>query len=185
MNSQRNSNLSLFLMELILAILFFSLSAAVCVRLFVSAHLLSENTSDLNNATIWSQNLAEVFAAENGSMQEIAEHFPKAYVTADPSSPQAKEGTIILFFDENWEMLEGSLTEGSYEAILNISIDDANKVYEDVNTYGVELTGKAVVGEISILNIKDISDVVLEKPEDSDLIILTNQVDAYFGKEGL
>lgn len=184
MDQRRSSNLSLFLMELIMAIMFFSLSAAVCVRLFASAHILSENTKDLNNATIWSQNLAEVFTAEEGSLEKIAEHFPDAYVTIDPADPQEKEGVIILFFDEDWNMIEDSLTEGSYEAILKISVDDASRVYEDVNTYGVELSGKAAVGYIDILNIKGVSDVILDIPEDSSLIILTNQIDAYIGKEG-
>ena len=47
-------------MELIIAILFFSLASAVCVRLFTSAHSLSVDSINLSNSVTWSQNLAEV-----------------------------------------------------------------------------------------------------------------------------
>ena len=39
---------SLFLLELIIAILFFSLTSAVCVQIFVRAHLISRQTQELN-----------------------------------------------------------------------------------------------------------------------------------------
>ena len=41
---------SLFLLELIIAILFFSLTSAVCVQIFVRAHLISRQTQELNMA---------------------------------------------------------------------------------------------------------------------------------------
>ena len=41
---------SLFLLELIIAILFFSLTSAVCVQIFVRAHLISRQTQELNTA---------------------------------------------------------------------------------------------------------------------------------------
>ena len=46
----QNSKSALFLMELIIAILFFAISSAVCVQLFVKAHLMSRDTTDLNHA---------------------------------------------------------------------------------------------------------------------------------------
>ena len=39
---------SLFLLELIIAILFFSLTSAVCVQFFARAHQISRQTQELN-----------------------------------------------------------------------------------------------------------------------------------------
>ncbi len=44
----RAQSSSLFLLELILAILFFSLASAVCVQFFVKSHLLSRDARNLN-----------------------------------------------------------------------------------------------------------------------------------------
>ena len=41
---------SLFLLELIIAILFFSLTSAVCVQFFARAHQISRQTQELNAA---------------------------------------------------------------------------------------------------------------------------------------
>ena len=182
MNERSNSKLSLFLMELIVAIMFFSLSAAVCVRLFVSAHILSENTENLNNATIWSQNLAEAFTGENGDLEKIRELFPQAYVLSDSGDNQ--EGTLILFFDDKWELFDSAPSGAAYEALLKVTKEDAQQVYSDVNSYGVELTGKAAVGKIAVMNTSASADIVSVIPENEETIILSNTVDVYLGKEG-
>lgn len=41
---------SLFLLELMIAILFFCLASAVCVQIFVKAHTISRETQELNTA---------------------------------------------------------------------------------------------------------------------------------------
>ena len=170
-------------MELIVAILFFSLSAAVCVRLFVSAHIMAQNTERLNNATILSQNLAEAFTGENGDLEKISELFPGAYVSYD-STESTSEGTLILFFDENWEWITNEQSSAVYEALLKVTKEDAQQVYSDVNTYGVELAGKAAVGKIAVMNTNSSADIVSVIPENEETIILSNTVDVYLGKEG-
>ena len=58
MNSSKSS---LFLMELILSILFFSLASAVCVQLFVKSHLISRQSTDLTNSVNLAQDVAEIY----------------------------------------------------------------------------------------------------------------------------
>lgn len=58
---------SLFLMELILAILFFSVAGAVCVQLFIKAHLLSRDSVVLTRAVNVCTNAAEQFSASPDS----------------------------------------------------------------------------------------------------------------------
>ena len=49
---RKNSSSSLFLMELIIAILFFSLASTVCIQLFVKAHLLTEKSVNINQSIL-------------------------------------------------------------------------------------------------------------------------------------
>lgn len=67
----KHSKSSLFLMELIIALLFFSLASTVCIRLFVNAHSLSAQTVDQNYAVNYAQNMAEAFTGCNGDLQAL------------------------------------------------------------------------------------------------------------------
>ena len=57
----KSSKSSLFLMELIIAILFFSLASAVCIQLFVKSHTLGKTTTDENKSLLMCQNFSEIF----------------------------------------------------------------------------------------------------------------------------
>lgn len=67
----KSSKSSLFLIELITAILFFSLASAACIQLFVKAHLLDVKTQESNQIIMWSQNLAELWYATDGNLVPI------------------------------------------------------------------------------------------------------------------
>ncbi len=58
-NKKRARSSSLFLMELILAILFFSIASAVCVQFFVKSHLLCKDSQTLNYAVNTCSSVAE------------------------------------------------------------------------------------------------------------------------------
>ena len=182
MDQRSNSRLSLFLMELIVAIMFFSLSAAVCVRLFASAHLMADDTKNMSNATIWAQNLAESFEGSGGNLSEIEKLYPGAYVSFAADDPSMRDGSVILFFDEDWERID-SLSGASYFASLNIATKEASEVYSDVTDYNVTLTGKAAVGYISVLDVRGIEGDYLPENVDPDRAILNFNVDKYLGKE--
>lgn len=57
----QKSKSTLFLMELIIVILFFALSSAVCMRIFVYAHQLERTTENISYAVLWAGNAAELF----------------------------------------------------------------------------------------------------------------------------
>ena len=67
----KHSRSSLFLMELLISLLFFSLASAVCIRLFAKSHLISRDTINQNNAIVQAQNLAEIWLATEGNMKEL------------------------------------------------------------------------------------------------------------------
>ena len=63
MKRTSNSRSSLFLIELIIAILFFSLVSTVCLRAFARSHILTENARDLNAALMHVESTAELLRA--------------------------------------------------------------------------------------------------------------------------
>lgn len=78
MQTKNSSKSGIFLMELILSILFFSIAAAVCVKLFVTAHRLSDQSVNLNHAVAMAESIAEAFYGCNGNVGELETLFPDA-----------------------------------------------------------------------------------------------------------
>ena len=72
MNKQ-SSRSSLFLIELVLSIFFFIIAAAICLQLFVKTYFLSRETIEINQAVLWSQNLAETFLGGMGDYSIVKE----------------------------------------------------------------------------------------------------------------
>lgn len=65
MKYQRHNNTSsLFLLELILAVLFFSVASALCIQIFTKAHLMSQDARDLNFAVNEVSSMAEQISAD-------------------------------------------------------------------------------------------------------------------------
>lgn len=92
MNRSRSHGSGLFLIEMIIAIGFFSLACAVCVQLFVKGHLMSVESNELSRSVIYAQNAAEAFKATDGDIQATAELLGAA----------AMGDRIILGFDDEW-----------------------------------------------------------------------------------
>lgn len=87
-----SSKSGLFLMELILAILFFSIASAICAQLFAAAHLTSTQTRQQSNAVAAAQSAIACLQAENGDLKSAA---PLIAGTTD-----AKGMTVN--YDANW-----------------------------------------------------------------------------------
>lgn len=73
-------------MELIIALLFFALSSTVCIRLFVNAHSLSQQTVDQNFALNYAQNMAEAFTGCDGDIQTLESILTSGRLSVDGSS---------------------------------------------------------------------------------------------------
>lgn len=74
-----SSRSGLFLIELIIVILFFALSAAVCMKLFVFAYTMTEYSSEISHAAAAAQNTAECFKAAEGDIVKTAELLGAAF----------------------------------------------------------------------------------------------------------
>lgn len=101
MKTNSSSRSGLFLMELIISILFFSLAGAVCVKLFVNSHIVSQNSVELNHALEWSQNVAEVFYGCNGNFDQMTEIFQNKFGNCTRFSDDRP--AFYLWFDKDFK----------------------------------------------------------------------------------
>lgn len=92
--NRKNSRSALFLMELILAILFFAAASAVCVQLFVRANLISRNTQDLNQAMAGAQSAAAALQAKEGDLAACGDLLEGAAMEGD---------TLVVGYDDDWQ----------------------------------------------------------------------------------
>lgn len=88
----RTSKAGLFLIELIILILFFAVAGAICVRLFVAAHLESVDGETLSQAVLASQSAAEAYKCS-----------PTAQAAIDclPGAVATEQGFDVLY-DTQW-----------------------------------------------------------------------------------
>ena len=110
----RNSRASLFLMELMISILFFSLSSAVCIQLFVKAHTINGTTEDKSNATLIAQDISEYFHHANGNKEKFLSYFTEYEET--------EEG-VLIYFTQNSNCCSSS--NAYYTATLLFSEDNS------------------------------------------------------------
>lgn len=132
-----HSKTSLFLMELIISILFFSLAATVCIQLFVHSHTLSRETVNMNNAIIETQNITEIYYSNDGNIENI----PDYYAYSDLISESGRN-TVTVFFDNDWNNIDSSLSQPSYLVVLDgdAAPDDSNNMNALVSVIAVDGT---------------------------------------------
>ena len=94
-------------MELIIAILFFSLAAAICIQLFVKSHTISERSIALNHSILLAQNTAEIFYATDGDLTEMASLLGcrESSGTTDAADSDST-GTLTLFYTDEFDPLD-------------------------------------------------------------------------------
>lgn len=94
MNKYLKSKTSLFLMEMIITILLFSVCSAVCVKFFVLTHTVSTDTRELNESVALAQGFAEVMRGTDGDIDSIIAQYPEAVRGGD--------GFFEVFYDEDF-----------------------------------------------------------------------------------
>lgn len=104
MRQARKSNL--FLIELIIAILFFMLSAAVCVNLFSASYVKTKESEFRNAAILEAQSVAEIFRNDNGEMTTIIER---------TSAVQIGDNQYVYYIDEKGDYSMNSPETGMFD----------------------------------------------------------------------
>lgn len=84
---------SMFLMEIIINILLFSVLCVCSLQFFIKAYQLSENTTTLHHAVTACSNVASLYEAGNGDIDTLLGAYPYAISTNEQ---------IIIYYDENY-----------------------------------------------------------------------------------
>lgn len=119
---------SLFLIELVLSIFFFIVATAVCMQLFVNTYLLNQQTMEINQALLWSQNLAEPFLGNDGDYSIIKTLFSDIDCITEFSLEP--DSSLLLCFDKNWNSIHSF--EDSKYIIFSTFSNDETFFYQDI-----------------------------------------------------
>ncbi len=98
---KRASSSSLFLMELILAILLFCIASSICVSSFARSHVLHKNSYELNNAVNIVQNAAEVIHSDS-NLDNINANLNSYF----SDSFELSKGNCIIGYSKSFEPTE-------------------------------------------------------------------------------
>ena len=100
------SRSTLFLMEQLIVIMFFSIFAAVCVNIFFESYKITAESKDKNGAVIIAESVSETFKATNGDAFETARVLEGDFI-------QDTEA-FIVYYDKQWR----NCTEDEAEYML-------------------------------------------------------------------
>lgn len=137
----RASSSSLFLMELIVAIFFFSAASAVCIQFFVKSHLLSNDSSILNHAVNECTSTAELIDSSEGiedSMNLLIRLYPNGnYPDIRRPSSDVQNADIQIYYNDSFE--ECLPEEAAYILTLQLKQEDG-LLHSDMQVTSAEET---------------------------------------------
>ena len=97
MKKYYSSRSTLFLIELIISIFFFIISATIILQLFVTSHFTSTDTININNSLYYSQNISEIFLGNHGSFSIVKDIYNEFDTNINNLENQ---DSLLLFFDK-------------------------------------------------------------------------------------
>ena len=109
--SRHNSGTSLFLMEMILALLFLSLSSAACIQIFAAARNNRLQAEQWNQIQALTTSVGEVLEGTDGTDEQILSLLPGGI---------QKDTGMVWYYDRNWQSCSSG--EAACEMILETDI---------------------------------------------------------------
>lgn len=131
----RASSSSLFLMELILAILIFCMAGAVCVSIFATSHTTHKYAGDLNICVEQGKNIAEIIRSSNNDKDTIN----KIQQIYSQGMDIDSSGTITLYFDDKGNSIAGE--QAIYYATVSPFSSTGNTKGYEILMYKTTVTG--------------------------------------------
>ena len=113
MNQTGKSRSSLFLIELILAVLFFSLGSGICIRAFSQASTISRSSADLSFASSQVSSAASVIRYCKDPAEAVAKFFPEASL---------EEDGFAVYYDDD----RNSCNEADAAYVMSVQIADSD-----------------------------------------------------------
>lgn len=146
MKYQRHNNTSsLFLLELILAVLFFSVASALCIQIFIKAHLMSQDARDLNFAVNEVSSMAEQISASTLPLNTAASSDDTASDSSTQMSADAlQDGTA--YYDSSYASCEKA--DAAYVLTVHYEPEDTllkvhismDTIADNRNIYALDVT---------------------------------------------
>lgn len=102
------SQSALFLMELILAAAFLSLSSVVCIRLYLYAHTLSAASLARTQAVRESQNIGSSWLSSDGSLADTLAFYLETTNPIEGRMVPEEADSFVLYYNSDWELLPSS-----------------------------------------------------------------------------
>lgn len=133
MNRRIHSKASVFLLELMINILFFSVLMCVSLKFFVTARTTTNKTVAVEEAINWCQNLASIYQSGDGTLECYEYYYPDAIILEDE---------MIIQLDDNYQVTSGN---SSYQIVANISDTEGNGLKQIklrfIDSYGENVFG--------------------------------------------
>lgn len=98
MRKQHAPKATLFLMELVIVIFFFSICAAICVNMFGSAQQMADDSENLSRAVVEARSAASCYKAADGDLEKTARLLDGVQL----------EDSAAVYFDEAWNKIADS-----------------------------------------------------------------------------
>lgn len=125
MSKQSSRRSSLFLLELIAAIFFFSLASAVCVRFFVKSHTISQDTKNLDMAVNQASTFAELFRSGDDLFPLLEKEYSAGKLSPDKT-------TYTIYYDKNWVLCPEA------DAVFSLTIEQTADGHISSGSFVVE-----------------------------------------------
>jgi Tfp pilus assembly protein PilV len=104
-----------FLFELMIVILVFSISAAVCMNIFVKAFNFSSDSENLTRAVLQAESALEEFKANPQAAEERAMYFTEDWVQTGSPAGASFVMTVTPALDGNIYTCDVKITQGGAE----------------------------------------------------------------------
>lgn len=149
----KKSKSGLLLMEMIICIFFFAVSATVYAQVFAKSHVLSKKTIDEDRASIILSSIAEGFYSTYGDVDKLA-------ITYFPSTAIAEGSCLTIFIDSNYSYIPyayssaPNFSDYEYMAQLKVFYDDEITGSAIFYTHRIAQDGTAVTEAIYSIDLK-------------------------------
>ena len=137
MNTRSKSGL--FLIELTVVILVFSLASATCLNLFFHSRRIAEKSRNLSHASLVVQSVADGYKSSGGDMEK----------TAKLVGGEFSDGDLLLNYDINWQLMTTG-TDPVFRVVLTTQTKDEGIVTAESVADGEELFSVCVRGGLDL-----------------------------------
>ena len=118
---------SLFLLELTLAILFFSIASAVCVQIFVKSRSMSLQAQELNAAVREVSSAAEIIRASKDRTEAeelIRSFYGDSVIWTETAGEESLPIVFYVSYDNSFSLCASAAEPGAYEMQIALSASE-------------------------------------------------------------